>query len=865
MRNKKIILLISSIVVVFMATTAAIVVIQKQRQQAKHKRVKKHHKQETSSQAMQNPFKQSQADMHSNFLSSKQYESEPNLKIVKTKSKKQHADEAANSDALPTYYGTPLFDMSEQNNHEAAIELPTYYGTPTSLEATIINKKDAMKHLSDNYGTLPYKVADSITDPSRAKELITFDSPYTQERQEPKVDLMVELDTFFTGAHNQALLHDNQNYDHATFVQTIVNLPIYIRIPSRGDWGRLEFNFTPRLNTIWGSNQLAQTSREFVKIGRAITETKHYHEIDRSILWVRETWLKLYSRSEKTMAQIGFFPKQIGLGLILGDHYKSGNPILTNTFDKMIDQYRPGFEISTIFGERNYKASFYYSLYKNNATSFDRQVEFTQSQELCNCGEGPPFSKADPTRTPFQTTHLITAEVDIPIMIEKEMKHDLHVKPFILFQHDKNQTVEFFGDAQSNLITTGATFHVQNDKLDAHLDLAGNFGYQDVKAWDRNVTEEHARMTLTHLFAKSLDNVDPNASNIQEILASGEFILSPMFPYPPGKDISLQYAAGEEFQTNNPSLFIPDPLDDKKTININPQFKNSYSRFRRCYRNDFRAFMGAADLGYHFCDNMKVGMILGYASGDDRPNDTAEKAYLYRLRSDWDQARQDFDHCYQGFMGVQSLYTGKHVRSIQLLRSHRINEPLSQVPEITANLFSNMIYGGLGLWYDQQTSRGTLRYNINAVAMGLAHAIKFGFDPVIQDVYETFDFKEDAATLKRFENYDQRLSQYLGVELNAFLEFFTKHNLTFYASVSIFLPGSYYKDIAALTDCLGQNVPLKNQYVAKAKDKHGFENAEQSCITLLNNTAVVGYLGVRFDFDTATIQDAFGSRRKKKK
>lgn len=700
------------------------------------------------------------------------------------------------------------------------------------------------------------------------------ESPYQIElcRYKPKspaeVKFGIHTDTFLTGAYNQALLNNIQDYDTALYFQTIINMPLDVTIPSNG-WGKVEFNFTGRVNTLWGSSELAQTTRDFVKIGRAITETKHYHEIDRPVIWFKETWLKLYSHSEKSLFQIGFFPKQIGLGLILGNNYKSGNPLLVSISEKFVDQYRPGFELSSTFGsKREYKPRFYYSMYKNHSTSFDKQVEFTQSQELCDCGSGPPFKKTDPSRPIFQMSHLATVECEIPFQIDKAMSHKLTVTPFLLYNKDRNQTVEFFGDAESSLVSFGTSFSVRNSKFEGSMDLAVNLGFQDVKAWDRNVTEEHARMTLTHLFAKSFENINPEVEDIEELLnLGGEFVLSPKFPYPPDQDLSLDHKAGEEFQENRTDKIFELTIGNTTIpLNLNTRYKNSYSRFRKCYRNKYQAFMGAADMCFTFCNDKKLGIIVGYASGDDNPNDSAEKAILYRMRSDWNKVRQDKDHCYGGYFGTHSLYTGKHVRTIQLLRAHRLNQPLSQVPELTANLFSNLSYGGLGVWHKKQYKSGTMQLNSNIIAMALAHPIKFGFDPVVQDVFETFDWKQDTPTMNRFKSYDKELSQFLGIEINAFLEFFANNNVTFYSMLSVFLPGSYYKDIKRLSnDCIGQTIPLKNQYIAIAKDKSGFENAEKDCISLKDNTAVVAYVGVKFDFDTSSLHNPFRSRKKKKK
>lgn len=676
------------------------------------------------------------------------------------------------------------------------------------------------------------------------------------------IGFAIKSDTFFTVGYNASLFNGNHRWDRSAYVQTIMDLPFNLTLPAQ-EWGRIDLTLTPRINTVWGSADLAKTSYEHVKVGRAVTESRHSHTWDKIPLWIKESWLKLYSLSEKTNVQIGYFPKKIGLGIVLGDAYRVGEVLQINTEEKFIDQYRPGIQLNTTMNIRGkeLETSVYYSLYNNHATSHETMAEFTQAQELLNCGDGPPFKKEKPFRSSFQMNHIFTAQTDIPVELAIRHHHaQINFKPFVMYNQDNNQTVEFFGDATSSLITLGSSITLQKDKFHCCIDFAGNLGHQEVKAWDRNITEEHARMTLTHLFSKSYNDIDDPSLPFDTLVnQSGSWVLSPTFPYPPNQDISLNYEPGEEFKNQDPNQvvfsFLSPPNQAGQPVDLNFVFKNSYSRFRKCYKNKFRALMFAADGGYEISDRYHIGGILGFATGDDNPNDTQEKAYLYRLRKDWNTVRKDkCNNIYQGFQGVQSLYTGNNVRSLHLLRSHKLGQGLSQTPELTANQMTNMLYGGLGVWFNKEYQRGKLSLNGNAIAIGQHHSLLFGLDPVLQDIYETFDFKEDDQTFARFKNYDQRLRQFLGFEINAFVEFFAKNSLTFYGMFSAFFPGSYYKDIACLSSLnQGKNVPFKNQRPAISQDVSGFENAQRMELSLLNHAAFTVHAGIKFDFDTISL------------
>lgn len=692
-------------------------------------------------------------------------------------------------------------------------------------------------------------------------------TPHFDDTHDNKLLFSIDTNTFLAGGSNLALLNSSHNFDSYLYMQSLIDLSLHMETPAEQTGKPVEFKFTGRINTILGnSGEMAPTSEEFVKIGRAVTETKHTHTIDRPLIWAKEAWLKIFSESKKTFFQTGFFSKKIGLGFALGDGYKTGNPVLMNNSEQFIDQYRPGVQLQTTSESESVTVTGYYGMNITTSSSLENQAAYTNGQELTS--NQAPYKRANHATGKFSNNYLASLELDFHLGKKTNEQH-INLKPFLLFNKDNRQQVEFTGDATSKLWTLGFTLDAQKNNFSCNLECGINFGQQDVKAWDRNVVEEHARLTQTHLFARTYGLIDNPSSAISDAIdASGDWELSPAFPWPSEEDRGLQFGAGVEYRDENPTLvnndFLMPPNSGGSAVDMNHIFKNSYSRFRKAYSNSYKGWMIALDASYKFSEKLSIGFIGGVASGDDNPNDRSEKAYLYRLDSNWDNIRQDTqNHNYSGFVGIQSLYSSKNVPSLFFMHAHKLNKPINQGPSITNPRFSNLGYFGIGVHYNNNNPDKNFHFNPNLLVFATPHSVKFGYDPTVHDIFTTYLLQTGSANYDRFINsYDKTLSNMLGIELNACFNFIAKDTLRFYATAGLFLPGSYYSDIKSVSyKNQGQNIPLKNQLELSRLDVTGLDSTEFYTVTLLDNAAWYFNLGVEFNFDTQTT--LFHKRRKK--
>lgn len=661
--------------------------------------------------------------------------------------------------------------------------------------------------------------------------------------------------TFLTIGTNVALLNSANDFDQAGFIQNITDAGVTIKTPEEAR-RKFEFHMTGRMNTVLGSPETTQmVTPDIIKIGQTMTEVPHSHAFDKPMFWLREGWMKVYSESGNTFVQCGYFPKQLGLGLVLGNGYKMGTPLLNNNSEMFIDQYRPGAQFQTKFKDGKYQLTGYLGIEQWNSTNVDSQIGMTRSQEL-QAGQRARYKRKE--KKLFQNTFLMSLDASAP-MIERSEDNDgsLTVNPFLMYRYDPNQTVEFYADATSRLWTAGASLDFTYKKFFGTVDFAAQVGFQSVKAWDRNSSLNDGSMVLTHLF---------HIERLAAIAPDPEidfYTQSSIFPL--AQDISLRYEAGEEFTTREAGPhFQP-----------NVRFLNSYSRFRNAYKNNLSGIMLAADCGYEFSDTITFGGIFGLVSGDQNPNDTTEKVLLHRLESSWNDVREDRDHTYFGFQGFNSLYTGRNVHSYYLLRSNRLEHTISTVPELTPNSCTNLGYFGASAKYTGNLESGRSWFvQPSMVFMIQTHKTTFGYDPTLTDTYliktvtdptgvatESYSTRPSDAF---FQAANEKLPLALGMEFNTRFEFFDSEDLSLYGSVAVFLPGAHYDGIYDKSYLnQGKIIPLKNQQMAERENQSGIEADDNNIMTLNNHVSMQCYLGVSMNFDS--IMQFFNGKKRGRK
>ncbi len=642
-----------------------------------------------------------------------------------------------------------------------------------------------------------------------------------------------KADTFINGGSNIALLNSNNTFDSALFIQSIIDLGITMKTPEDHKQRNIIFHLTARANSILGSPETTQLiTPELVRIGHTVTEFEHAHAVDRSLLWIREAWIKIYSDSQNGFFQCGCFPKKIGQGLILGNRYR----IAEIHLESLVDQYRPGIQYTTQLKNPQNSITAYLGFEKITSTSVEQQIGMTRSQELQELSQNRYTRKEQPS---LQNSFLLSIESSHQL-VEKSSEQGLTLKvsPFLLYQRDPNQTIEFFADAACSTWTGGACVDFEYKRFFGSIDCAVQAGVQRAKAWDRNTSRQEGTKKLTHLFSR------PNAGTAWEESAV----------FPTDADVSLSYDSGVEFAATSPEF---------SSLPAFNNFKNSYSRFRKAYQNNLSGILIAADCGYTYSNHITFGAILGIISGDDSPNNSEEESTLYRLDSNWSSVRQDRKKSYGGFHGIDSLYTGKSVHSQYLLKSNRVAGDITAHPELLYNSCSNLAYLGVSMKYQAKTKRSDKKWFVqpNMILLMQTHRVEFGYDPTVFDTYEPATI---LPSNELFANAHKKMPGILGLEMNSQFEFYDSDHLTLYGSLSFFFPGSHYHGIKnASYNRQGRVIPLKNQLDGEQANLSGIETRAQNTVTLLDHVSMSCYVGCEINFDSIAAFFSGSSKPKK--
>lgn len=211
--------------------------------------------------------------------------------------------------------------------------------------------------------------------------------------------------------------------------------------------------------------------------------------------------------------------------------------------------------------------------------------------------------------------------------------------------------------------------------------------------------------------------------------------------------------------------------------------KNLDTRIRPEYKNDFDGWMGILDSRYQFTKEFKMSLEGGYASGDNDPH------------------VEEVNKKYKGFVGLHEIYMGKRVFAPLLLGERYIARPLGLLPnqyEVNGfrakqnNTFSDLIYFGIGAtWKPTKIVKNRFKVNPNLMFFWKDdHSYKYVVDSSNPDNNHTSD--------------TDKASSFMGAEFSVIFNYELLKDLTLGGIVSLFVPGSYYKDI--------KGVPLKNDF-----------------------------------------------------
>jgi len=301
--------------------------------------------------------------------------------------------------------------------------------------------------------------------------------------------------------------------------------------------------------------------------------------------------------------------------------------------------------------------------------------------------------------------------------------------------------------------TAGLASEFYGSRFECGFDYAVNFGQQRVKGWDRNIVKENNREGVVVLVN---DNVMANYTNLTGAM------ITEQAPFVPGSDAQKIINTTFRDEDQNGQEIGGGPIAPygylTNVTNGQITLTNSKGRFGNPYTNKYEGWMFVTDAAYSFGKDKDVQLAAaaGVASGDDNPNFTTK------------------DGKYDGFIGLQEVYSGKRVRSVFLLGGagkikRLLSTPASadvQAPSTKAQAisgFTNLVFCGTALKWKPKSWKKPLEVNPNVLAFWQEHQIG-------------------------------KARTFLGVEAGLFLNYSLLKDLKFFWVSSMFFPGSHYKD-----------------------------------------------------------------------
>ena len=630
-------------------------------------------------------------------------------------------------------------------------------------------------------------------------------------------------------ADNFSLLNSCNDFDRVWFMRHTLDFIVNATYGRQlAGYPLAEFNFVVRNKGIWGAPQtIAQSVDTEVKVLDVLTG-EHNHFFPRQIFWMREGWLRfsvpdafhLPLQNPHTFI-LGFFPFQVGRGIALGDAYAVGQDFLGMYTDGLVDQFAPGFKLSGEFVRKHLFYDAYVACLENMSALISDTGAKIRGQEFGH--------RLEPERG-FGRINMLAAGRLRWFIWPEGCGRTVIIEPYVIFNHDPEQDIEFTADAASTLGTFGIAADYVSENVEAGFEYAQNMGFQYVRGWDRNTSQLQNRngqaiVVNSHVYLGA-DPYDPAApSNLDAY-----------------KDPLASIVVANGAISNlgkNAQAIIDDPKDQSEALNgkligvvpglsaVYPNVPTPYgastpdglynakNRYRNPYKNKYKGWMFVVDCAFWLHNKqVKVGFETGIASGDDNPN------------------FQTKDGDFSGFIGLQEVYSGRKVRSAFVLGgAGKIKRPLtipdpefaqapSQFPTNVSG-FSNIIYSGMSVNWIPNFLQNTLTVNPNIIAF-----------------WQEFNSKKFDRKTKR--NLNQSAHAFLGLEGNLFMYYNLFSSLRLFLISSVFFPGQHYTDLKGIPLNSDQNKRL-DRYNASGFEGDRVPNQG-------DNTAFTFNVGLEYKF-----------------
>ena len=552
-----------------------------------------------------------------------------------------------------------------------------------------------------------------------------------------------------------------------------------LRLTNYGYW-KQEGYYTPFVN----AKKLNPTSN--VKYDRSVNTLN-------LLTYVEEAWINLHFgtffdaydnwfsyQNHPISLKVGYFPYQLGRGISLGD-YPMHIPYL-GWASYGYDDTRTNHPGILVHGNINKDISYdlYYS--KRQENSLRREWTWETIHER-RTDERRKF------RGIAKDRELWTASMDFR---HNKKWGQLHLQPYGMYVDASELTIEFEGDSSARFGTVGMMANYKKGQFSMNVEVAGQYGHQNVYPIDRNqatvMTDPDGTQTLrsTHVFGSGSAIAESDWRST--LLPRNSTHITYRFENVGGRDTDTGQWIPAVTKNGDQLLNNGSPIADNFNSNV-----TGNARFRGEYRLDYRGFMGAVDMKWEFETVPVVIAATGtYASGDKYPfNDEMNKRYKAFL------PYGDYN------------YSGKYVKSQIVLEAKKLSRPIDisyhhQYAFNNVEDMSNLAFLGLGTEWRPFEDKQKLLLQSNLLWFWETTTLKKWYkeQPLPSGFEGTVSWAKNESTGVWYKDGHDKgwktcddASKMLGTELNFEVQYRPVDNCLFLMQLGCFIPGQLYKDL----------------------------------------------------------------------
>lgn len=513
-----------------------------------------------------------------------------------------------------------------------------------------------------------------------------------------------------------------------------------------------------------------------------VTGDAHFHTDIVPRISLEEAWYKInfgsfvnVLKDHPISLKAGYFAYTVGRGLTLGTMSDLG-PIYSGWAGQgAFVRYPftpPGILLQGKLSD-SLSWDLYYSKGRSNDGDFNRKYAPAYANRLNGAAAySPPHLGKGKDRDIF------SARLDLSTSLQSAK---FNFQPYFVYTDAPVLPVEFDADSKASFSTVGMMTEFDTKGFNVNIEVAGQFGTQQMFACDRNIVllgrdtatgnvqEQFSHVRLSN--AVSGDSAPVVAGLTGVVNLDGNRGVAQ-------NGLQLRTAAG---------VPVTIPMNGVQTNVMNSNLWGN-QRIRPAYKLNYGGLMGLADVAYNFASSpLKVAAAVGYIGGDKYP------------------FNEEKDKTYKTFITQRSMYTGREVKSIMIFEQQQMLRPTNmvyrlQAAETNQRDYTNLQFVGTSATWYPFKNKNKLSIQPNIIGFWEVSQLKKW------DKNAQFNLPNDAANQAKIRSMlaskeivgwesDQDASKCLGIELNTYLNYQIFDNCNCYLVGWVFKPGQLYKDL----------------------------------------------------------------------